>query len=81
MNRDINHKGTKTQRVPSLRFPEFEGEWEVKLLGDISQIRTGPFGAQLHQEDYVESDGTPIITVEHLGTHGIRHKNLPLGIL
>lgn len=39
-------------------------------------IQTGPFGSQLHQEDYVES-GTPIITVEHLGENRIIHSNLP----
>ena len=39
-------------------------------------IQTGPFGSQLHQEDYV-ADGTPIITVEHLGDNRILHQNLP----
>jgi type I restriction enzyme S subunit len=39
-------------------------------------IQTGPFGSQLHQEDYVQS-GTPIITVEHLGENRIVHTNLP----
>lgn len=38
--------------------------WEQRKLGDISDIRTGPFGSTLHAEDYVE-DGTPIITTEH----------------
>ena len=39
-------------------------------------VQTGPFGSQLHQEDYVEH-GTPIITVEHLGENRIVHTNLP----
>jgi type I restriction enzyme S subunit len=52
-------------------------EWEVAKLSKYSSVRTGPFGAQLHQSDYVEI-GTPIITVEHLGDLGIIHKNLPL---
>ena len=39
-------------------------------------VQTGPFGSQLHQEDYVRS-GTPIITVEHLGENRIVHRNLP----
>ena len=39
-------------------------------------IQTGPFGSQLHQEDYV-SVGTPIITVEHLGENRITRSNLP----
>lgn len=40
-------------------------------------IQTGPFGSQLHQEDYV-THGTPIITVEHLGDNRITRQNLPL---
>ncbi|MCP3177443.1 restriction endonuclease subunit S [Desulfuromonas sp. KJ2020] len=39
-------------------------------------VQTGPFGSQLHQEDYVEI-GTPIITVEHLGENRILHDNTP----
>jgi len=45
-------------------------------LGDISWCQTGPFGSQLHEEDYVEF-GTPIITVEHLGDTGFTSQNLP----
>ncbi|MPY68138.1 restriction endonuclease subunit S [Deinococcus sp. SDU3-2] len=65
-------------RVPRLRFPEFEGagEWEEKKLGEISDIRTGPFGSVLHQEDYV-TEGTPIVTVEHLGEFGLLGDNAP----
>ena len=40
-------------------------------------VQTGPFGSQLHKEDYVPK-GTPIITVEHLGENRIVHENLPL---
>ena len=39
-------------------------------------IQTGPFGSQLHQEDYV-AVGTPIITVEHLGENRILHEGVP----
>lgn len=39
-------------------------------------VQTGPFGSQLHQEDYVPI-GTPIITVEHLGENRIVHQDLP----
>ena len=47
-----------------MRFPEFSGEWRESKLGDISDIKTGPFGSTLHADDYVEN-GTPIITTEH----------------
>lgn len=39
-------------------------------------VQTGPFGSQLHNEDYVET-GIPIITVEHLGDNRINHNNTP----
>lgn len=45
-------------------------------LGDIAQSQTGPFGSQLHEEDYVD-EGTPIVTVEHLGDIGFTTQNLP----
>ena len=38
----------------------------IDLCNDKSGVQTGPFGSLLHKEDYVD-DGTPIITVEHLG--------------
>lgn len=45
-------------------------------LKTIADIQTGPFGSQLHKEDYVET-GTPIVTVEHLGTRVFTEQNLP----
>jgi type I restriction enzyme S subunit len=46
-------------------------------LEEIAEVQTGPFGSQLHMSDY-KKEGTPIITVEHLGENRIIHKNLPL---
>lgn len=51
--------------------------WDVHHLSEVSSVKTGPFGAKLHQKDYVEI-GTPIITVEHLGDINVLHENLPL---
>lgn len=48
-----------------------------KCLGEIAEIQTGPFGSQLHKEDYSE-EGTPIVTVEHLGRRVFSQQNLPL---
>ena len=28
----------KLKNIPSLRFPEFDGEWEIKQLGEIGEI-------------------------------------------
>ena len=51
--------------------------WADATVGDFASVQTGPFGSQLHNEDYVES-GTPIITVEHMDGKYIAHRNLPL---
>ena len=45
-------------------------------LKTIADIQTGPFGSQLHKEDYVET-GTPMVTVEHLGNRVFTEQNLP----
>ena len=47
-----------------------------QFLRNIADIQTGPFGSQLHKEDYVEV-GTPIVTVEHLGNRVFTEQNLP----
>lgn len=47
-----------------------------KYLREIADIQTGPFGSQLHKEDYV-TIGTPIVTVEHLGKRIFTEQNLP----
>ena len=54
-------------KKPALRFKGFTDPWEQRKLGDISEIKTGPFGSTLHADDYV-SDGIPIITTEHFKT-------------
>ena len=45
-------------------------------IGKIADVQTGPFGSQLHKEDYV-LNGTPIVTVEHLGQKIFTTQNLP----
>ena len=54
----------KKIKQPRIRYKGYADAWEQRKLGDISNIRTGPFGSTLHAEDYVE-EGTPIITTEH----------------
>ncbi|MCT8986598.1 restriction endonuclease subunit S [Shewanella phaeophyticola] len=39
--------------------------WEVKALKDIAKIQIGPFGTQLHKEDYIEN-GVPLINPTHI---------------
>ena len=50
---------------------------KIYLLGNIADVQTGPFGSQLHKEDYVEF-GTPMVTVEHLGNRVFTKQNLPM---
>ena len=45
-------------------------------LSELAAIQTGPFGSQLHKEDYVVH-GMPIVTVEHLGSRKFTEQNLP----
>ena len=52
-------------------------DWKSSPVGDIADVQTGPFGSQLHREDY-KLTGTPIITVEHLGDNRITYQNLPM---
>lgn len=74
---DIKKAAMQQLLTGKTRLPGFEGEWEVRLLGDVADVKTGPFGSSLHERDYV-LDGTPIITVEHLGERGVDHVNLPM---
>lgn len=55
----------------------FSQDTLANLCLDKIGVQTGPFGSQLHNEDYVLA-GTPIITVEHLGDNRITYQNMPL---
>lgn len=48
--------------------------WETKALRDISRIQIGPFGTQLHKEDYVEG-GVPLVNPTHIIKGQIVPKN------
>ena len=36
---DIQKENKSGGKVPNLRFPEFEGEWKVKKLGEVALQR------------------------------------------
>ncbi len=61
-------------------YGRFSSDFCFDLLSNLCDanagIQTGPFGTQLHHEDYVQI-GTPIITVEHLDENRILHANTP----
>ena len=45
---------------------EIPAHWEVKRIRDITKLlQTGPFGSQLHSNDYI-SNGIPVINPSHL---------------
>ena len=60
-------------KKPAIRFKGFTDDWEQRKLGEIADIKTGPFGSSLHSEDYV-SDGVPIITTEHFKLGAIQQE-------
>ncbi|MFF2347547.1 restriction endonuclease subunit S [Pseudarthrobacter sp. NPDC058119] len=59
------------------RFPGHVGRWSRVTVGDVADVKTGPFGSALHESDYVAA-GTPIITVEHLGERRVNATNAPM---
>ena len=61
--------------VPEIRFKGFTDPWEQRKLGEISSIKTGPFGTQLSAKEYVES-GVPVINVKNIGSNAIIAENL-----
>ena len=55
--------------------------WEQMPLGDLCKglggaIQTGPFGSQLHKDDYQET-GVPVVNPTHLNAGRIDHENVP----
>lgn len=77
----MSQVNSKLQKVPKgykqTEVGVIPDNWDVVSIGEISEVKTGPFGSTLHEKDYV-IDGTPIITVEHLGELGVTYKNLPM---
>lgn len=59
------------------RLPGFSATWSRTNVGHIAEVKTGPFGSTLHERDYV-ANGTPIITVEHLGERGVSADQAPM---
>lgn len=90
LDESIRHSENRLQKLLSTRegfVVELLNQEDVisqaeHTLGEVCRssggsVQTGPFGSQLHAEDY-KTEGTPIITVEHLGEGRIFHRNLPL---
>ncbi|SFP33268.1 restriction endonuclease subunit S [Enterovibrio norvegicus] len=55
--------------------------WKVSTIIDLGRnhkdcVQTGPFGAQLHAEDYV-ADGVPLILIKNIKDSGLDMKGIP----
>jgi type I restriction enzyme S subunit len=51
-------------------------EWKETTIGDIAEVKTGPFGSALLNAQYI-TGGTPIITVEHIKDFRISELDYP----
>lgn len=60
------NKRSTMGKVPNLRFPGFEGEWEVKKLGDVAEFSKGK---GISKSDVDESGTTECIRYGELYTH------------
>ncbi|MEZ2017017.1 restriction endonuclease subunit S [Staphylococcus aureus] len=66
---------TQTKNVPELRFPEFEGEWEEKKLGDLIKVNSGKDYKHLEKGDipvygtggYMTSVSEPLSEIDAVG--------------
>jgi len=67
--RDIKQATLQQLLTSKTRLPGFSGEWEVRKLGDVSEIKTG----KKNNEDKVESGAYPFFvrsqTVERINTY------------
>ncbi len=50
---------------------ENEKGWEMKKLGDMALVKTGPFGSMLHKEDYI-SNGIPLVNPIHMRDYQVK---------
>ena len=45
--------------------PVESGKWKVENLGDVAEIKIGPFGSLLHKQDYIEN-GHCLVNPSHI---------------
>ena len=66
---------TQKKNVPELRFPEFEGEWEERKLGDLIKVNSGKDYKHLDKGDipvygtggYMTSVTEPLSEIDAVG--------------
>jgi len=70
MTNSIN-KNNSSDNIPTLRFPEFSGEWEKKKLGKISSYTKG----FAFKSEHYKKKGVRIIRVSDLAYNSIKTDN------
>ncbi len=66
-------KTNKTETVPRLRFPEFQGDWEKKNLGSVADLICGY--AFKGEDISKKSEGIPLLRGINITEGFIRHSN------
>lgn len=59
------------KNIPALRFPEFNGEWEKKKLGEVVEYVKG----FAFKSEFYENDGIRIVRVSDLSARSIKQEN------
>ncbi|MCH4443988.1 restriction endonuclease subunit S [Staphylococcus haemolyticus] len=62
------------KNVPELRFPDFEGEWEILKLGDHAIIKGRLGWKGLKQEEYVSNGHAFLIANKHINNGKVNWK-------
>lgn len=75
----MNNETKKGKLVPELRFPGFEGEWEVKSLGEVGSTYAGLSGKS--KEDFVNGNAQYITFLNVLNNVVIDNTNHPTVII
>ncbi|TDL94173.1 restriction endonuclease subunit S [Macrococcus brunensis] len=63
---------TNEKRVPKLRFPEFSGEWEEKILGDSMTLLKSGLSRELSSEDI----GYPVIRANNIQNYRLKLQDI-----
>ncbi|CDR24833.1 restriction endonuclease subunit S [Staphylococcus argenteus] len=63
---------TQKKNVPELRFPEFEGEWEEKQLGESMKVLKSGLSRELSNTDI----GLPVIRANNIDGYNLKLDNI-----
>ena len=79
--RSLFTRGLRGEEQKETEIGPVPESWEQTTLGDLCQkfggaLQTGPFGSQLHKDDYRET-GVAVINPTHMDAGRIVHDNVP----